>query len=158
VKLGVVVRLAHCRVGFAVQKRQERLNRVEEAVAAYERLLVLAPNNAALLANCAAALRRLDRPHEALVSAQKALAIKPGFARARFVEAVPELGRFRRRLAGLRSALACRLARVAAPRLRRAALARKRASRRQDNIAACRTGARRTNWIVSNPNSLWRNG
>jgi tetratricopeptide (TPR) repeat protein len=68
-----------------------RLNRVEEAVAAYDRLLELAPNNAPLLANRAAALRRLDRPEEALASARKALAIKPGFAQARFVEAVARL-------------------------------------------------------------------
>jgi tetratricopeptide (TPR) repeat protein len=68
-----------------------RLNRVEDAVAAYERVLELAPNNAPLLANRAAALRRLDRPHEALMSAQKALAIRPDFAHARFVEAVARL-------------------------------------------------------------------
>jgi tetratricopeptide (TPR) repeat protein len=68
-----------------------RLNRVEEAVAAYERLVELAPNNAALLANRAAALRRLDRPREALLSAQQALVVKPGFAQARFVEAVARL-------------------------------------------------------------------
>ena len=68
-----------------------RLNRVAEAVAAYERALELAPKNAALLANRAAALRRLDRPHEALMSAVRALAIKPDFAHARFVEAVARL-------------------------------------------------------------------
>ncbi len=68
-----------------------RLNRLEEAVAAYDRALPLAGKNAPLLANRAAALRRLDRPHEALKDALEALAIKPDFAHARFVEAVARL-------------------------------------------------------------------
>lgn len=68
-----------------------KLNRVAEAEAAYERALQFAPKNAALLANRAAALRRLDRPQEALMSAASALAIKPDFAHARFVEAVARL-------------------------------------------------------------------
>jgi tetratricopeptide (TPR) repeat protein len=59
-----------------------------EALAAYERALALAPDNAPLLANRAAALRRLDRPHEAITSARKALALRPDFAHARFVESV----------------------------------------------------------------------
>ena len=68
-----------------------RLNRLEEAVAAYDRALPLAGKNAPLLANRAAALRRLDRPDEALKDALEALAIKPDFAHARFVEAVARL-------------------------------------------------------------------
>jgi hypothetical protein len=49
---------------------------------------MLAPGNAPLHANRAAALRKLDRPHDALTSARAALRIKPDFAHARFVEAV----------------------------------------------------------------------
>ena len=60
-------------------------------MAAYDRALELSPNNAPLFANRAAALRRLDRPHEALMSATRALAIKPDLAHARFVEAVARL-------------------------------------------------------------------
>jgi tetratricopeptide (TPR) repeat protein len=78
-----------------------RLNRVAEAVAAYDRALQNAPKNknapknapknAYLFANRAAALRRLDLPHEALMSAAAALNILPDFAQARFVEAVARL-------------------------------------------------------------------
>jgi tetratricopeptide (TPR) repeat protein len=68
-----------------------RLNRVAEALAAYDRALTFAPENAALLANRAVALRRLDRPQEAVMSAKRALRSRPGFAQARFVEAVARL-------------------------------------------------------------------
>ena len=68
-----------------------RLNRVAEAVAAYDRVLQFAPRSAGLHANRAAALRRLDRPREALSSALVALAIRPDFPQARFVEAVARL-------------------------------------------------------------------
>ena len=68
-----------------------RLNRVAEALAAYDWALTFVPENAALLANRAVALRRLDRPQEALVSAKRALRSRPGFAQARFVEAVAQL-------------------------------------------------------------------
>jgi len=68
-----------------------KLNRVAEALAAYDRALTFAPENAALLANRAVALRRLDRPQEAVISAKRALRSRPGFAQARFVEAVARL-------------------------------------------------------------------
>ena len=68
-----------------------KLNRVAEALAAYDRALTFAPENAALLANRAVALRRLDRPQEAVISAKQALRSRPGFAQARFVEAVARL-------------------------------------------------------------------
>jgi tetratricopeptide (TPR) repeat protein len=68
-----------------------KLNRVAEALAAYDCALTLAPDNAALLANRAVALRRLDRPQEAVISAKQALRSRPGFAQARFVEAVARL-------------------------------------------------------------------
>jgi tetratricopeptide (TPR) repeat protein len=68
-----------------------KLNRVAEALAAYDRALTFAPENAALLANRAVALRRLDRPQEAVTSAKRALRSRPGFAQARFVEAVARL-------------------------------------------------------------------
>jgi len=68
-----------------------KLNRVAEALAAYDRALTFAPANAALLANRAVALRRLDRPQEAVMSARKALRSRPGFAQARFVEAMARL-------------------------------------------------------------------
>ncbi len=51
----------------------------------------IAPENAQLLTNRAVALRRLDRPHEALMSASRALVAKPDFAQARFVESVARL-------------------------------------------------------------------
>ena len=44
-----------------------------------------------LLTNRAVALRRLDRPREALMSATRALASRPDFAQARFVESVARL-------------------------------------------------------------------
>jgi hypothetical protein len=44
-----------------------------------------------LLTNRAAALRRLDRPQEAIVSARRALLVQPDFAQARFVESVAQL-------------------------------------------------------------------
>ncbi len=68
-----------------------KLNRLAEALAAYDRALTFAPDNAALLANRAVALRRLDRPQEAVMSATRALRSRPGFAQARFVEAVARL-------------------------------------------------------------------
>jgi hypothetical protein len=68
-----------------------KLNRVVAALAAYDRALELASKNAQLLTNRAVALRRLDRPHEALMSAGSALVSKPDFAQARFVESVARL-------------------------------------------------------------------
>jgi tetratricopeptide (TPR) repeat protein len=67
------------------------LNRPEAAVAAYDRALRLLPEHAGLLTNRAVALRRLDRPREALMSVRRALVGEPGFAEARFVEAVAAL-------------------------------------------------------------------
>ena len=101
-----------------------KLNRVAEALAAYDRALELAPNNAPLLTNRAVALRRLDRPHEALMSAQRALRSKPDFAPCalRRERRALNSGRFSRRLARLRSALASRMAGVAAARFRGAAM------------------------------------
>ena len=46
---------------------------------------------AGLLTNRAVALRRLDRPREALMSASRALVGNPNFAQARFVESVARL-------------------------------------------------------------------
>ena len=68
-----------------------KLNRPEEAIAAYDRALAIVPENANLLTNRAVALRRLDRPHEALMSASRALVGNPNFAQARFVESVARL-------------------------------------------------------------------
>jgi tetratricopeptide (TPR) repeat protein len=68
-----------------------KLNRVADALAAYDRALECAPRNVQLLTNRAAALRRLDRPGEAARSASLALAIKPDFAQARFVESLARL-------------------------------------------------------------------
>ena len=65
-----------------------KLNRVAEALAAYDCVLRLAPGNAALLTNRAVALRRLDRPQEAAMSARRALRSRPDQAQARFVESV----------------------------------------------------------------------
>src|SRR5208282_56317 len=64
---------------------------VTDALAAYDRALECAPRNVQLLTNRAAALRRLDRPDEALRSASRALSIKPDFAQACFVESVARL-------------------------------------------------------------------
>ncbi len=64
-----------------------KLNRPAEAIEVYDGALERMPGNAALLTNRAIALRRLDRPHEALMSAARAIAEKPDFAPARFVEA-----------------------------------------------------------------------
>ena len=50
-----------------------QLNRPAQALAAYERALTTTPENAQLLTNRAVALRRLDRPHDALMSASRAL-------------------------------------------------------------------------------------
>ena len=68
-----------------------KLNRPQEALAAYDRALTHAPDSAPLLTNRAVALRRLDRPQEAVMSARRALGSRPGFAHARFVEAVARL-------------------------------------------------------------------
>ena len=68
---------------------------------------VRAPRNAQLLTNRAVALRRLDRPHEALASAARALVRKPEFRAGAFCRQrrATDAGRFRRRLAWLRGAL-----------------------------------------------------
>jgi tetratricopeptide (TPR) repeat protein len=63
-----------------------KLNRPAEALEVFDRALRLAPANAQLLTNRAIALRRLDRPQEALMSATCAIAQKPDYAPARFVE------------------------------------------------------------------------
>jgi len=47
--------------------------------------------NFQLLTNRAVALRRLDRPHEAVMSARSALVSKPDFAQARFAESLARL-------------------------------------------------------------------
>jgi tetratricopeptide (TPR) repeat protein len=65
--------------------------RPEEALAAYDRALRPAPENARLLTNRSVARRRLNRPHEALMSASRALASSPDFAEARFAESVARL-------------------------------------------------------------------
>jgi tetratricopeptide (TPR) repeat protein len=64
-----------------------KLNRPLEAIEIYDKALECKPGNALLLTNRAIALRRLDRPHEALMSATRAIAERPDFAPARFVEA-----------------------------------------------------------------------
>jgi tetratricopeptide (TPR) repeat protein len=64
-----------------------KLNRPAQAIEVYDWALERKPTDAALLTNRAIALRRLDRPHEALMSAARAIAEKPDFAPARFVEA-----------------------------------------------------------------------
>jgi|SRR5579884_1535117 len=68
-----------------------KLNRPADAVDAYDAALALAPGNAALLTNRAVALRRLDRPHEAVMNAREALAGRPDFAPAQFVESIARL-------------------------------------------------------------------
>ncbi len=68
-----------------------KLNRVADALAAYNRALQSAPGNVQLLTNRAVALRRLDRPHEALSSARQALARDPQFAQAQFTAAIARL-------------------------------------------------------------------
>jgi hypothetical protein len=53
--------------------------------------LKFAPKHARLLTNQAIALRRLDRPHEALLGLNRALVSTPDFAEARFVESLIRL-------------------------------------------------------------------
>ena len=93
----------------------------------YDRALsVSAPDNAQLLTNRAAALRRLDRPHEALMSARRALASRAGFCPGAFCRRrrAIDAGRFSRRLARLmKSRWQVRLSGVAAAQFCRAAMA-----------------------------------
>src|SRR5258708_18482457 len=67
------------------------LNRPQEAIASYDAGLKIVPKHARLLTNQAIALRRLDRPHAALLGLNRALASKPDFAEARFVESLVKL-------------------------------------------------------------------
>ena len=58
------------------------LKRFEEALASYERVLALKPDNADAFNNRGSALGELKRFDEALASFDKAIALKPGFAEA----------------------------------------------------------------------------
>ena len=59
------------------------LNRLDEAVASYDKALVLRPDVAEVLHNRGHALFEMDRLDEAVANYEKALAIKPDFAEAR---------------------------------------------------------------------------
>jgi hypothetical protein len=68
-----------------------KLSSSASAIASYDAELKLAPRHAHLLTNQAVALRRLDRPHEALLGLNRALIGNPDFAEARFVESLVRL-------------------------------------------------------------------
>jgi tetratricopeptide (TPR) repeat protein len=68
-----------------------KLNRPAEALDVYDWALTIMPGNAELLTNRAIALRKLDRPHEALMTVSRALAGKPDFVQARFVDSLVRL-------------------------------------------------------------------
>jgi predicted O-linked N-acetylglucosamine transferase (SPINDLY family) len=67
---------------------------LDEAVAAYERALKIAPENAVIHNNLGSALREQRRPDDAVSSLRQALALKPDYARALYNlgEALAEQG------------------------------------------------------------------
>ena len=58
------------------------LQRYAEAIAAYDRALALAPNNALVLNNRGAALNEIKLHEEALASFERAVAVAPDYAEA----------------------------------------------------------------------------
>src|SRR5262249_33731600 len=60
----------------------QELNRLEEAVASYERAIALKPDYAEALCNRGDALLKLRRPGDALESCERALELKPDYAQA----------------------------------------------------------------------------
>jgi predicted O-linked N-acetylglucosamine transferase (SPINDLY family) len=96
----------HCSYGLVLQG----LDRLDEAIASYDRALLLSPDYAAALINRGLALEALERFAEALESYDRALAIEPNFAEAWLNRGntLQQLGRFGEALESYDHAIAVR--------------------------------------------------